>query len=341
MSSVAAAAHVAVVVAAAPKPPTTAIPAATAPDNPFRLPSGTNLLQHQVAGHICEMGKDTIGILKDQQLRTVLKAANKPLCGAREIHFYKRVYDDDDSSDDGAAAVPSNCWSQLRRLTPQYFGTVTLPVADRFVEFLRLQDVTHGMREPCVMDVKIGARTWDPLANAQKMTAEREKYAACKQTLGFCIPGFQVYRTDGGVQRYGKDFGKSLSRHNVRDVLLDFLNADQLGVADATLLRRFRDGVGAILDWSRAQNTLRLFSSSVLLAYDASALRTNGGGGGPDDERAAQLQVQVKMIDFAHAFERDECPDSRTESEDRNYVDGVSNLYALFAELLPNGGLRV
>lgn len=43
------------------------------------------------------------------------------------------------------------------------------------------------------MDIKIGQRTWDPLADEEKIKCEQSKYYECKQGLGFCIPGFQVY----------------------------------------------------------------------------------------------------------------------------------------------------
>lgn len=40
------------------------------------------------------------------------------------------------------------------------------------VEFLKLNDITNGMAEPCVMDIKIGRRTWDPLATEEKRIVE-------------------------------------------------------------------------------------------------------------------------------------------------------------------------
>lgn len=324
--------------------------------NPFQLPSGTLLLPHQVAGHVCQVGKDTIGILHDQrQPGTVLKAANKPVCGEREIQFYQRVYGENgaDAADAATDIAAGDCWRQLRALTPHFYGTVRLPVAQRAVDFMRLSDVTHGMRRPCVMDVKIGARTWDPLATASKIAAEREKYAACKNLLGFCIPGFQVYAAgtavgdaDGGdVQRFGKDFGKSLAqRKEVRSVLLDFLNAIDRAdgpLVHAQLLHEILDGLASIRRWAVTQNALRLYSSSILVAYDACGLQGAAAAAVAahgSAEGAPQLRTQVKMIDFAHAFEAAECDDATaTDVCDRNYVEGVCGLYAMFAELLPKG----
>lgn len=320
--------------------------------NPFQLPSSTLLLPHQVAGHVCQVGKDTIGILLDQQQPgTVLKAANKPVCGEREIQFYQRVYGDDgaDAADEAAEVADADCWRQLRALTPHFYGTVRMPVAQRTVDFMRLSDLTHGMRRPCVMDVKIGARTWDPLATTSKIVAEQQKYAVCKNLLGFCIPGFQVYAAadagdaDGGdVQRFGKDFGKSLTkRMEVRSVLLDFLNAIESAdgpLVHAQLLLEILDGVAAIRRWAVTQNALRLYSSSILLAYDACGLQVAAAATNGSTQGDRLLRTQVKMIDFAHAFEATECDDATaTDVCDRNYVEGVSTLYAMFAELQPKG----
>lgn len=74
------------------------------------------------------------------------------------------------------------------------------------------------MPEPCIIDIKIGKRTWDPMASPEKVLAEEQKYQACKENLGICIPGFQVYDIKSGrIKRYGKDYGKKLNQETVKD----------------------------------------------------------------------------------------------------------------------------
>lgn len=81
------------------------------------------------------------------------------------------------------------------------------------------------MTEPCVIDIKIGKRTWDPLASPDKIDAEEQKYQACKQNLGICIPGFQVYSVKtGSIKRYGKEFGKKLNQTTIKDGKYNFRN---------------------------------------------------------------------------------------------------------------------
>lgn len=74
------------------------------------------------------------------------------------------------------------------------------------------------MLEPCVIDIKIGRRTWDPLAPTQKRESEDSKYKQCKETVGFCIPGFQVYQiASGSYKKFGRDYGKKLDQNTVKD----------------------------------------------------------------------------------------------------------------------------
>lgn len=86
------------------------------------------------------------------------------------------------------------------------------------IKFVVLKDLTEGMTEPCVMDVKIGKRTWDPLAGPDKRAADDLKYAASKKAYGFCIPGFQVYDLETGkLRRFNKAYLKKLDAEGVVD----------------------------------------------------------------------------------------------------------------------------
>jgi hypothetical protein len=46
----------------------------------------------------------------------------------------------------------------------------------------------------------------------------QQKYAECKQDLGFCIPGFQVHSiSTGSVIKFGKEHGKKLNKTTIKD----------------------------------------------------------------------------------------------------------------------------
>ncbi|XP_029717201.2 inositol polyphosphate multikinase isoform X2 [Aedes albopictus] len=226
------------------------------------LPEGLQPMDDQVAGHAFFDTADSVGLLKSSDDASILKPAGKLLCGLREIKFYEQIQ----------AATTEPDLVPLRDIIPQYLGHMKLPVAGKTYEFIKLSDLTHGMLEPCIMDVKIGCRTWDPQASEEKRKAEESKYQACKQNLGFCIPGFQVYSiANGRRMRYGKDYGKKLTEVTVKDAFRKFLNADS-GLC-RQLLMQFLSDLWTIQKWARTQTTFRLYSSSVLLVYDARRLK--------------------------------------------------------------------
>lgn len=226
------------------------------------LPSGTIPLENQVAGHTFQEGTDAIGMLKDESDDIVLKPLTKPICGEREKSFYELLQ-----------TTKNPCLLALKRLVPEYRGVVTADVNGKEVEFIKLVDLTHGMRKPCIMDIKVGKRTWDPLATKEKILVEEEKYAACKKTIGLCIPGFQVYDIETGkLHRFSKDYGKKLNETTFRDTLRLFLNAKS-GLCRKLVIQILLE-LKSIQKWIRMQAYYKLYSSSILLVYDAEKLET-------------------------------------------------------------------
>jgi len=54
------------------------------------------------------------------------------------------------------------------------------------VEFLVLEDLAHGFEKPCVLDVKIGKRTWGPDATIEKINHEKVRSEIYQITLSTC-----------------------------------------------------------------------------------------------------------------------------------------------------------
>ncbi|XP_048510648.1 inositol polyphosphate multikinase isoform X2 [Athalia rosae] len=231
----------------------------SSPSIEYELPYGMTPLESQVGGHAFSESSGTIGMLKSRD-GLIYKPIEKPLLGEREITFYERLQESTDSS-----------IHELREYTPQYYGTKELKLA---VKFLILEDLTAGMSEPCVMDVKIGKQTWDPLAGPAKRAGEEKKYAKCKENYGFCIPGFQVYRLSTGfIKKYSKDYGKKLDKEMVVEAMELFLNANPGQPPCRKLIVQLLSTLWKILAFFRLQTKLRFYASSVLLAYDAKRLR--------------------------------------------------------------------
>lgn len=129
------------------------------------------------------------------------------MCAAREVKFYEQLM-----------TTTEKDILQLRDFICEYRGTQALNVGSKTVNFIKLRDLTHAMLEPCIIDLKIGKRTWDPLATEQKRLAEESKYVECKNKLSFCIPGFQTFHiATETFKKYGKEYGKKLNENTVKD----------------------------------------------------------------------------------------------------------------------------
>lgn len=129
-----------------------------------KIPSGYTLMNHQVAGHTFQVGTDEIGMLKYEEDGSVLKPSGSPMCAAREVKFYEQLMTTTDPD-----------LQVLKEFTSEFRGTQTLNVGSKTIRFIKLSDLTHGMLEPCVIDLKMGRRTWDPMATEEKKQAEEGK----------------------------------------------------------------------------------------------------------------------------------------------------------------------
>ncbi|XP_054267634.1 inositol polyphosphate multikinase-like isoform X2 [Macrosteles quadrilineatus] len=242
-----------------------------------KYPKNTKPLENQVAGHSFSDGCHTIGMLRDEDGH-VLKPVNKPEQGRKEIEFYETLskYETDDIL-------------QLKQFVPQYFGSVILSIDGRSAQFLKLLDATRGYKKPCVMDVKIGRQTWEPGAPVEKQLREEV----------------------GTFEKYGKDYGRRLQRDDIVYVFKKFLNSgtERGRVVAEEMLRQ----VTTILDWWRVQRTFHMYSSSVLLTYDA--------------EPNLTPSVRVVLIDFAHVLPANGSPDL-------NYLTGLESFVHIFTSVL-------
>ncbi|XP_014609930.1 PREDICTED: inositol polyphosphate multikinase [Polistes canadensis] len=228
-----------------------------------KLPEELCRLNSQVAGHYFDNEKNSIGMLRTP-LGRVLKPIIKPHLGEREITFYENLKSSQDETT-----------LELRNHVPEYFGTTEILYSEKKIQFVVLQDITDGMAEPCVMDIKIGKRTWDPLASEEKKISEERKYAQLKEAYGFCITGFQVYcLPNGELKKFDKNYGKMLTPEGVVEALKIFLNVTpQRPKVYRLLIVKLLSLLWEILVIFRKQTNFRFYSSSLLIAYDAGRLR--------------------------------------------------------------------
>lgn len=73
-------------------------------------------------------------------------------------------------------------------ISPYIITVVSATVSDLY---LKLEDVTHHFVKPCIMDVKLGQRSYDPFASQEKREQQIRKYPLMEE-IGFLVLGMRV-----------------------------------------------------------------------------------------------------------------------------------------------------
>lgn len=60
------------------------------------------------------------------------------------------------------------------------------------VRFMKLENLLEDMRHPCVLDIKMGRKTYDPYASQEKIAMETAKFPPAKK-IGYQMSGMQVW----------------------------------------------------------------------------------------------------------------------------------------------------
>nr|XP_040032595.1 inositol polyphosphate multikinase [Gasterosteus aculeatus aculeatus] len=222
------------------------------PQGPARL-NGCIPLSHQVAGH--KYGVDTVGILQHPD-GTVLKQLQPPPRGPREMQFYSKVYAED---------CCDPCLLHLQNHLPKYYGTWSSPDSPKEL-YLKLEDVTRRFIKPCIMDVKLGQRSYDPFASQEKREQQIRKYPLMEE-IGFLVLGMRVYKMCGDTfDSYDQHYGRGLVQESIKDGLANFFHNGVSLRKDALSASIHR--VQRILRWFESQQQLVFYASSLLFVYE-------------------------------------------------------------------------
>ena len=258
-----------------------------------------------MAGHLFANGKQG-GIVDDRG--KFYKALQRGPRGEREVAFYEHAWPQLSGAGPGPGPGPGPA-PALVGLVPRYFGQKSI-MGNVYIE---LEDVTRDYRQPSIIDIKVGFRTW--YDSADEVYIERCKQKDASSTiaaLGFKICGMQVYQKSR--DEYARASKQWCKRHltgpeSVREALRTFAR-NGAGLHE----RNLYGGAGGFLrileeieDVFKGQRDYHFYSSSVLLIYEGTATT-------PED-----ANLSVKLIDFAHALEAD-------GSRDENFLAGLRGL---------------
>uniref|UniRef100_A0A1I8A1B3 Kinase n=1 Tax=Steinernema glaseri TaxID=37863 RepID=A0A1I8A1B3_9BILA len=290
-----------------------------------RVPETHEWYKEQIAGHhqsIIKNGERQIGFLKEKRGDLILKLVQEGVRGECEVQVYTRLAelrnqstvedggDGDQEKDDVVVNENKIIIQQLASFVPTYHGLTKVALGNKEREFMKLEDLTVRFRCPCIMDIKMGKVTFDPLATAEKSAREMSKYPE-QQKLGFRILGYRLHKSNDDVMIADKKWGLSWKFENIDDAFNDYM---QLTDDRRTqVLSIFKDRLREIHEWFSRQRIYHFYASSLLFIYDS-------------DPTEEGLLADVRMIDFSHTF-------PACKSTDQNYLFGLNRICEIFDRL--------
>lgn len=188
----------------------------------------------------------------------------------------------------------------LQQHLPKFYGT-WVPRESSHELYLKLEDVTRRFLRPCIMDVKIGRRSYDPFASKEKREEQISKYPLMEE-IGFLLLGMRVYQIDSDSYiTHDQLYGRSLGKDTLKNGLSRFFhNGRELRRHAVSLII---SKIRSILRWFESQTQLHFYASSLLLVYEGSPHTINNSKHTPADPGTEHQQGEPQSsLTHSHPY---------------------------------------